>query len=71
MVLLSESCRGGVFSLLPDINKVLFLHHDIDRPVTLPNTQLCMNVFPSGRSWKALTGSKSSSLTNNEDKKTS
>ena len=66
MVLLSESFRGGISSLLPFINKVLFLHHDINRLLTFPNTQLFMNFSPKCRPRKALRESKSFSTTNNE-----
>ena len=67
MVLLSESCRGGISSLLLAINKVLFFHHDIDSPVITPRKQFNLNVCPSCRSVNTLIGYKSFSATNYKD----
>ena len=58
MVLLSNGYSGGVSILLLLLNKVLFLHHDIDSPIVYPSTQLCMSFSPSCRSLKVLRESK-------------
>ena len=64
MVLLSDGCSGEIYIPLPLLNKVLFVHHDINSPVVRPLTQFCPNLCPSCRSVNTLIEYKSFLATN-------